>query len=38
MGWTDLFPIIEPYKEIIELVLGIIIFWSEPSIPDNKLS
>ena len=25
MGWTDLFPILEPYKEIIELLLGIII-------------
>ena len=25
MTWTDLFPILEPYKEIIEFVLGIII-------------
>jgi small-conductance mechanosensitive channel len=25
MGWTDLFPILEPYKEIIELIIGIII-------------
>jgi small-conductance mechanosensitive channel len=25
MVWTDLFPILEPYKEIIELLLGIII-------------
>lgn len=25
MVWTDLFPIFEPYKEIIELVIGIII-------------
>jgi small-conductance mechanosensitive channel len=25
MAWTDLFPILEPYKQIIELIFGIII-------------